>query len=186
MEKVKVTAKQAAEIEHHKQKGEEQIDYLIDIHSLNKRPDLAIAKMKPSQLIRALYFGYEVEPEFKLNDYVWHTENDTILKLDDEDRVEFANKYYTGKDKLRHATPSEIAEEKERRFFARYGREPWELKVGDLLKTKHTDEVVMVRKVKDGRAVIGDYTAYNNVDLIKKHYKVACFAENRLDREGDE
>src|SRR5690625_1538506 len=175
MEKVKVTAKQAAEIEHYKQKGEEQIDYLIDIHSLNKRPDLAIAKMKPSQLVRALHFGYEVEPEFKVGDWVfWETKSNgpipkTAFKIETiiKDGVypdEWPSPYAGGEpipiEELRHATPEEIAAEKERRWWAKHGRNLWELRKGDLLIDKHFGKIAEVREVKDNHYLIGKFTSY--------------------------
>ena len=192
MEKVKVTAKQAAEIEHYKQKGEEQIDYLIDIHSLNKRPDLAIAKMKPSQLVRALHFGYEVEPEFKVGDWVVNA-NGTIGKITNINEFGEFEGFWEKTEMLcekdnfvRHATPSEIAEEKERRWWAKHGRNLWELRKGDLLIDKHFGKIAEVREVEDKHYLIGAITSYESLDFIKRNYTVVCFSEQRLDREGQQ
>ena len=87
---------------------------------------------------------------------------------------------------IRHATPEEIAEEKERRLFAEHGRKKWELKRGDILidESGHTR---IVRGSTDAHGFLdenkvhfmdGDWEIF---EYVKKIYKVACFAEKRLD-----
>lgn len=182
MEKLKITREQEKAIEWYREnftnEGAIQ-DFIRDRHP-------ALSEFTTEQFALLFLEWYEVEPEFKLNDYVWHTENDTILKLDDEDRVEFANKYYTEKDKLRHATPEEIQQEKERRWWAKHGRGVWELREGDILleegETRFSLVVTRGNRTEDGlnRTPSLGYR-FAEMNYIKNNYKVVCFAEDRKD-----
>src|SRR5690625_2791576 len=142
MSKVKLTREQAEEI-----KKIEDVDYAINILSLNKRPDNPLAELTIAEIARALYVGYELEPELKVGEWVI-TPYGTVGKL----LVIPFSKPYSKKFKfyvdslgyrkperliplseLERATPEEIEEEKERRWWAKHGRKPWELKIFDIL-----------------------------------------------------
>jgi hypothetical protein len=136
----------------------------------------------------ALLHGYEVEPEFCVDDLAV-IEYDEIQKprkilsvmflngekyayLENWDEVPFS--------KLRKATEEEV----EQRFWAKHGREPWELKNGDVLR--NTKDVYIVL------AEIGDeihtYSLNKNSetikkDLIKENFRVVVFHHDRLDLE---
>lgn len=184
-EKVKVTREQAEAIEEIK-----DIDYAINIHSFNKRPDSPLADMKTSELARALFVGYEVEPEFKENDWVYvevpkeELPNVYQIMRVDNYSVNLDRLYGNHKkNEIRHATPQEIAAEKERRFWKKHGRDVWELKNGDLLTSDDDDYVEVFEGF--GRRMpkmifFKDGTKYE-FSYIKEHYRIACFAENRLD-----
>src|SRR5699024_11265270 len=51
--------------------------------------------------------------------------------------LEGVNNCWWGFSQIRYATESEIAAEKERRFWNRHGREVWELKQDDLLISRN-------------------------------------------------
>jgi len=77
-------------------------------------------------------------------------------------------------------------QEKERRWWAKYGRNLWELRKGDLLIDKHFGKIAEVREVEEKHYLIGAITSYEPLDFIKRNYTVVCFAEQRLDREGEQ
>ena len=152
---------------------------------------------------RAWLDGYEVEPEFKVGDWVVRTKEldhqnfhegkifkiNSVIKskltkelmvVDADDNSEhiFNN--------IRHATPEEIAEEKERRWWAKHGREPWELRTDDVL-TRNDDGfpwfVDGKRDTLPGYYLNGE--SFNLQDIIDR-YRVMVFVENRLDVKDDE
>ncbi len=126
MSKVKVTQEQADWLD--KYKSNEEIDYAINVQPHKKRPDSPIVDWAPSKVAYALYRGYEVEPEFKDDEWVLLT-NGTITQIlyvrDDAKSLypsgkSFAHSrggdcWYDYSFIKRHAAPEEIAEEKERR-----------------------------------------------------------------------
>src|SRR5690625_2394970 len=81
--------------------------------------------LEPHQLARALYVGYEVEPEFKIGQWVKSRHGIGTGKITKIDKMG----YYTDfgmiatSDDIRHATPQEIATEKARRWWAKHDRE---------------------------------------------------------------
>ncbi|GGJ86120.1 hypothetical protein GCM10007063_05780 [Lentibacillus kapialis] len=139
-------------------------------------------EMGTETLIRALYIGYEVEPEFEEGQWVIafhdngrHKCTGVITGIDsgyltvDVRNVHGEDLHLSleGYDVIRHATESEIAAEKDRRWWAEHGREVWELKIGDILANKH-----------NGRM----YVRGSDVTPDSGHIEVVCFAEQRLDR----
>lgn len=192
-EKVKVTQKQADWLERY-ELTQEQIDWYIDIQPYKKRPDSPIVNWSSSEVARALYNGYEVE--FKEGDWVYNRIIDKVAQIDERydagynlwvDDEEF--NFYFMKDS-RHATGSEIEEEKERRFWARNGRNVWGLKRGDIIYDKSEPYAGVVEKIHGdagGEVLVifkdGFWEFYNNV--IEK-YNVVCFAENQLDGETND
>src|SRR5690625_4262140 len=91
--------------------------------------DESIAELTMEQLVKALYIGYEVEPEFKVGDWVVWDDMKIIGQLVEigiglrVDAIEYDFPQDISLKFLRHATPEEIAEEKERRFWNKFGRE---------------------------------------------------------------
>lgn len=183
MEKVKVTKEQAEAIERWADKIQLVKAKLFGF--LNHGEDESIAEMTVDELIKALYIGYEVEPEFKVGDWVVNA-NGTIGKITNINEFGEFEGFWEKTEMLcekdnfvRHATPEEIAAEKERRWWAKHGRDVWELRPGDLL-------VSDIRVFKEVREVNNDsvtfvYENYVAMDRLKLYYKVVCFAENRLD-----
>src|SRR5690625_4883696 len=188
MEKVKITPEQAKEIE---EISEGSQPFIVSYHAKGILAWEHLSELSLDELIRALYIGYEVEPEFKVGDWVvWDeikiigqlVEIDSVLRVDS---IDYDVPQSVKLDELRHATPSEIAEEKERRWWAKHGRNLWELRKGDLLIDKHFGKIAEVREVEDKHYLIGAITSYEPLDFIKRNYTVVCFAEQRLDRDGD-
>lgn len=123
--------------------------------------------------------------EFNVGDWVVNISNGYIKLIENEREANFLNNDYIKRHELRHATPEEIAEEKERRWWAKHGRNLWELRKGDLLIDKHFGKIAEVREVEDNHYLIGKFTSYEPSDFVKRNYTVVCFAEQRLDREGE-
>lgn len=192
MEKVKITPKQANAIKRWVNK--EQLIIAKASGLLEHSIDESIAELTMEQLVKALYIGYEVEPEFKVGDWVVPKEQNggfrkeikpyQILGIDDRKSWLDCDLWVYNL-KLRHATSEEIATEKERRWWAKYDRNLWELKKGDLLIDKHFGKIAEVREVEDNHYLIGANTSYESLDFVKRNYTVVCFAEQRLDRDGD-
>jgi hypothetical protein len=181
-EKVKVTVKQKEAIDRLNEYQLEQIKdfkknpekYADWVSPLNELPE--------KKIIDALYIGYEVEPEFLIGDTVINKETGIIEKVDGY-MTTILERY---SDKYRHATPSEIAEEKERRFFARHGRKPWELREGDVLQDKEDGYTATISFVSKSNEVHFEDEISYHLSSIKKYCKVVCFAESRLDVKTNE
>ncbi|WP_200415977.1 hypothetical protein [Virgibacillus salexigens] len=178
MDKVKITQEQADAIKHFKKVYPEKF-----------------RGMRYQEFYDALINGYEIEPEFKVGDWIvvtfeLHTTiygktmkitnvdkshavgHDICFGLDGEGIV-YQNE-------IRHATPEEIEQEKERRWWNKHGRDVWELKVGDVLMNKYDREIFHVNNIDGG--VFTEYTSDFLVwRYLKEECKVVCFAENRLD-----
>lgn len=194
-EKVKLTRPQAAAIERIKSNS---VQFNIEKHESKSWRDLSgLNDLSTEELALALFIGYEIKEEFKVGDWVIH-DNKTIGKvkkivndvitidvelgyLRDNGEIAYVNtlaRYF------RHATPEEIAEEKERRWWTKHSRKPWELKVGDVLiygdATLETSEIVEITRVADDRIYFNDGNMEYMCD-INLGYKIVCFAENRLD-----
>lgn len=188
MEKVKLTREQANAIEYALQEVDEykgNLDRLLrhaSMNNVNFRNELHLLDtIDIVTLAKALYIGYEVEPEFKVGDWVVNISNGYIKLIENEREANFLNNDYIKRHELRHATSEEIAEEKERRWWAKHGREVWELKVGDFLINEKLGTIEEVKEIKWQKYLIGKWTAYMELDYIKDNYSVAFFVEDRKD-----
>ena len=86
---------------------------------------------------------------------------------------------------IRHATPSEI----ERRFFARHGREPWELKRDDVLLDKNKRRPVFVDDVIKEESNLSIHVSTGfiyPIEYIKENHRVISFVGGRLDVKTNE
>lgn len=194
-ETVKVTQEQADWLDKYGITSE-AIDYAIDIQPYKKRPDSPIVEWSSSKLARAFYAGYEVKETFEIGDFVyvgWHNgagvyeveESRGITTLTGKPAI----KIYSDGNNIapieitRHATPDEIAEEKQRRWWKKHGRQVWELKKGDLIQGTfgQVREVYRVNEVGE-YATLPNYTSFSKKDLAE--WKIICFAEDRKDLEG--
>ncbi len=177
MEKVKINQEQAEAIREWKY----HTGYPGRLLELRAQYLLTSSKCLQSlsldKLARAIYVGYEVEEEFKENDWVVNLLG-TVFELS-----EFQPVLLWG---IRHATEHEIAEEKERRRWSSHGREVWELETEDILIHKEYGEIVSVKDVvwNPERILIVD--EWLRKEEIKDDFKVICFKENRLDGDNDE
>lgn len=92
------------------------------------------------KLLNALVNGYEVEPAYKVGDWIVRLDGTTFMNekaVVQVDKVSDIHLFYArdiGIDKIRirHATPEEIKAEKERRFWAKIGRKVGEFRIGDI------------------------------------------------------
>lgn len=183
MEKVKVTQAQADLI-----KSIKDTDYAINIHELNKRPDSPLQELTTAELARALYVGYEVEPQFKVGDWIHDNITNRVAEIDergyDGELAWVDDEFHNFFTDFRHATLDEIEEEKERRWWEKHGRDVWELKKGDVIginiKTITINEVI-----EDGYIAyfdgLGGDRIYSIDSLKSGGYKIICFAEDRKD-----
>lgn len=169
MNKVKLTREQADAIEH-----------LKDLTN-----DLGVV-----DLADAIYVGYEIEPEFKVGDWVVRTvcrgKNHEVGKI-------FRIKEVVGDgvyedcgpshmmESLRFATPEEIAKETERSWWKKHGRDYWELKEDDILY--YDGHIFAVYEETEIYVKLYSGGEYSLVawSVIKNKYAVACFAEDRKD-----
>ena len=156
--------------------------------------------LEPHTLARALYQpdGYDVEPELEAGDWVI-TPNGTVGRLL---AIPFSKphskkfKFYVDSlgykkterliplSELQQATPEEVAEEKERRWWAKHGRKPWELKVFDILHDGNFPRTVTGTNHKQKHIEL-DWSVDLSLERIQKAYRVACFVENRKDMKVD-
>src|SRR5699024_5902020 len=99
------------------------IRYHNELSDLNNIEDVVL-------LAKALYIGYEVEETFEVGDWIYSKQVEKFIKIEDEGQLEGYNKFPSY---YRSATPEEIAKEKERRWWAKHGREVWGLRRNDLV-----------------------------------------------------
>lgn len=193
MKKVILTKEQANAIEEIKKGDEGGITYGNIKTLFHKQwthpPFNSLNTLNTKEFLDALYIGYEVKPEFKVGDWVYHQSDGIVSQIT---RVNFnklvpdaintdGHKGWISCEDIRHATSEEIKQEKERRWWEKHGREVWELKDGDVLISKNTGKLYEV--VRDFSDIIRLNTSIYFIDAIKQEFKVVCFAEQRLDKE---
>ncbi|WP_156418759.1 hypothetical protein [Lentibacillus amyloliquefaciens] len=151
------------------------------------------------KIFNAAVRGYEVEPEFEEEQWIiaFHDNGKhkctakitgiysgyltvDVINVHGEDLHLPLDGYYV----IRHATLSEIAEEKERRMFEANGRDYRQFRDGDIVKGQAES---------DGQRLFGELLLspgnppkINKIETFISGLKIICFAENRLDRSGDE
>lgn len=213
MEKVKITKEQADAIEFALNESEDfkdnpdrlfrdciasHVSFHSELYALNNLDVVKLAK------VLFVPNGYEVEPEFKVGDWVYvkgifKSVSPEIAKVTDvkTHRMILDNGFDLGKgsitsDTVRHATPKEIEEEKERRWWDKQGRKPWELKQGDIV-TNGYETKRYLGKCQEGKNIFTKNTWDEKRDInemnrehfstehVRKYYEVLCFAEDRKD-----
>ena len=111
--------------------------------------DLKEAKSSAKKLVEKIDEYLESQkPEFKVGDYVVDDSSFLTMKVDGssnslvDSAICYNFRYFTVRNNfvceagyLRHATPSEIEEYKVAMTFHKHGRNPFELKKGDLIRT---------------------------------------------------
>lgn len=170
MKKVKVTRGQAEAIE----------EFQKTVHELGISLD---------ELKVIFESGYEVKPEFKVGDWVYDMQcnkvacvdrrgvDDIRVWVDDEDFNFFAIV------NIRHATPEEIQQEKERRFWKKHGRDVWELKRGDIVRLSNgwIIEIDSIDLSQDFAVRFINQSYVEDGALLKNVQKLIIPVENRLD-----
>src|SRR5699024_7555169 len=182
MEKVKLTQEQAWMIEKHRGAFES----LMRKHHMKNCPTY-IDELTTQQVGDAYFGGYEVEEKFEVGDWVKDTSTNAVIKI--KDRQHRNNLIDPRNTSIRHATPDEIAKEKQRRWWAKHGRDVWELKNGDLLNTGNgilVYDSTYLGEYKFKRTDSGRLVASANISYAQRNYKLACFAEDRKDLESEE
>ena len=178
MEKTTITKEQAEFLNREKQEGKlkhETIKRFVQIYGEHG------CDFHLDELIRALYIGYEVEETFEVGDWIYSKQVEKIIQINDEGSLAGYNTFPTY---YRHATPEEIEEEKQRRWWAEHGRDVWELRENDILY--YDDEFKEVEDVSEiGAIMLSSERVYTPIETIKNKYSVACFAEDRKDVEYD-
>ena len=143
--------------------------------------DLQEAKSSAKKLIEKIDEYLESQkPEFKVGDYVaLHAFHKEIAKIEkiygdklhglwyDTESESIRPDYYLGSGTtVKHATPTEIKEYESALNFYKHGREPFEVKEGDLIKTS------------SGRNIIAFYPEnYSRVSFLKDGFKLIKTAE---------
>lgn len=191
--KVKLTQEQADAIES-TIGFYNDIERIIELHVNAKdswiKKSEALKELSLFELVNALCIGYEVKPDFEVGDWVvaesghW---KGSIGEL--KNHFIFLGKsrydFLTGsieEESIRHATPEEIATEKERRWWAKHDRGVWELREGDILVAFDGGYLVQIDKVFDAYHVLFLGGA-KEVELkeVKNNFELVCFAEDRKD-----
>lgn len=201
MSKVKITQEQAEMFENHRNNFELLMQKRITENCLTRIDEIAV-----EDVVKAFIGGYEVEPDFKVGDWVTHESGivSIITDIDDKgiittdhmlDRCDrYGEEVYMNTVAMyfRHATPEEIAKEEERRWWAKHDRDVWELKLNDEIRHKESDGRFDVVHVFDDGDINIERTSTNNymqkeVVTVKRsyisdyYYEVVCFAEGRKD-----
>ena len=198
MSKVKITEQQAEAIEEIKGGVSELFE--ANLTTQIKKGWLSNAftplnELSTKDYLDALYIGYEIKQEFKVGDWIYINKEATITNKPQVKKIVGINKGIVKFDDdwvisinsqhIRHATPEEIAEEKERRWWVKHGREVWELRDGDVIR-RHTTCHVVYRSMEDNNGDLYiDFYEHGSVFTIKElrdlKSKVVCFAEDRKD-----
>src|SRR5699024_6893869 len=122
----------------------------------------------------------ELEEEFEVGDWIYSKQVEKFIKIEDEGQLEGYNKFPSY---YRSATPEEIAEEKQRRWWAKHGREVKELKKGDVLIDAHNDVYVVSKNMTLIELGIIQSFLISYDRIGKGDYEVLCFVEDRKDIE---
>ena len=196
MEKVKLTQEQAEAIEKLKRQHKGNVFDAIEDHSnvLADANNEWVGKYSPlnemtvAEVAQILVNGYEVEEMFEVGEWVMHKLSKWIGEVtrvyeDALDVLRLGNEYVWNKKYVRHATPEEIAEEKQRRWWAKHGRDVYEFKAGDLIKCEDTtsevespEEDLIWIKMNGAKGTLPE-KIYQGIEVI-------CFAEDRKDLEA--
>lgn len=185
MEKVKITRELADELNDWMTR--EKKDSIIRCHAHGYMQTSLIHKIKLDELIRALYIGYEVEPEFKVGDWVKSRHGIGTGKITDI-RLGYHTDFgmVAASDDIRHATPEEIATEKTRRWWKKNNRYEWELMKGDIIRKFVINGAFYEVTYVDGEYIglfdIGrSRMETEEIDIVSGGYRVVCFADHRKD-----
>lgn len=193
-EKVKLTQEQADAMDYALEKHNRTLLVKTYVNQFKREADSRFVdkleilyKLTYDEFFKSIYIGYEVESEFEVGDWVVNAlGNIGHIKRIERRRLNkhiYHGLWFRERDVVkmdcvrstfqRHATPEEIAEEKQRRWWAKNGRDVWELKKGDVLLDLEYRQGVFIHEDRKLSPPKQDY------------YRVLCFAEDRKDLEGD-
>lgn len=191
MGKVKLTKTQAEEIERIKKVGH-SVKWKNDGWHVDR--DEKLSELSFYKYINAIYEGYEVEPEFKVGDWAFIDVDElqhprkilNIYQIDEKLHASFNGWSDIPIKQLKHATPQEVAAEKECRWWAKHDRKVWELKKGDIIRKFVVDGDFYEVTHVDGE-YIGLFNLFGlrketeEIDIVSGGYRVVCFVEDRKD-----
>lgn len=131
----------------------------------------------------------EIVPEIEVKDLVINDKGEiarVVKVLDTEVQVTFLgdgenHKFSWDIKCVRHATDTEVEEYKEQMRWRKQGRCVWELKEGDIILSNITGDLLFVKRVEGDRVVFHDNVGYRDMEVVKKHYEVICFVNDRFD-----
>ena len=195
MEKVKLTKVQTKAIEDIK--GTMHLNLEANLREQIEKgwygyPFGSLNKLTTKEFLDALYIGYEVEQEVKVGDFV-DIGLFGISKVAEVTGVKGKLIAINGSDEYqefkinRVLTDGEKQEEKQRRWWAKHGRKPLELKINDVLLRNDGAYVSVFDEDEAGKQYelvsSGAHADHYVVDTehLKAFYKVICFAEDRKD-----
>lgn len=196
-EKVKLDKRTADAIEHFRGEGKTNKDILGISTSFNADGSLndhihVLALTDFDDLARALYIGYEVEPEFKVRDFVKNDRGRVVEILEDKGNSFVVGWIANGKlyketvsknSILRHVTKQEI-------WWAEHERGDWELRRGDVIVDKRHSRYFIVTGFALDRYYMQPINYIDEeshpyqtrlIDDVKDNFKVAFFVEDRKD-----
>lgn len=156
--------------------------------------DKELSELRLDELIRALYIGYEVEPELSEGDILFYPNIGTFAEIRNNkaywndgavNDLEYTKELIKDGE-IRHATELEIAAEKERRWWNELGRQINQFKAADLVTVDAREGVHEVVNYHDANnlLVTDDFASTEHLIDIR-HLKLVCPVENRLDINHD-
>lgn len=182
MSKVKITKEQEGAIKEWTM-SESAMGKCLKLHSTGELSESkCLYELSTIELAKAFIEGYEVTEEYKVGEWVKSLVNGSIGTVTQvgSDYLKYDNRYSNKLHAFRHATEEEVTQEKERRFFAKHGREPWELKQGDLLSRNNASYTVWL--VEADRVVFNEFAIIRTWEDVKENFRVSCFVEQRMDK----
>lgn len=192
MEKVKITQEQADAFEKLIRNTHIKFKYAIETA---RNQEWATESFTPlnglsfDKFINVIRYGYEVEPEFKVGDWVAYNYWGLVGKVVSTDGGIALDNRVNGKlnpNDFKHATPQEIATEKTRRWWNKNNRYEWELMKGDIIRNFVINGTFYEVTYVDGEYIglfdIGrSRMETEEIDIVSGGYRVVCFADHRKD-----
>lgn len=168
-EKVKITQEQDQSIKTLvSDRGKERVLELHVIKDWELERNKCLNEIPTEDMARILYEwdSYEIEPEYKVGDWVVCTHLSSALKIIaiqyENSRVQYmdVSNWQPIAGIGRHATPEEIVEEKERRKWA-------EIEVGDVLRIKDEPQAIGMFKGEGAEGTVLVETLFGAVIWLK-------------------
>ncbi len=179
-EKVKVTQEQQHLIDQWMDNKVGLVNIFVD---RNAHKGSILYSFTLDQLIKSLYVGYEVEPEFEVGDFITHKLTGDIGKVTkiSANAVHADNTMGGAISGFRHSTESEIAQEIERIFWSKHGRDLKEYRIGDVVHDSNGD-IGMVTGFKESVGYASLLVSVSGVGFcMRGELKLICPVEKRLD-----
>lgn len=189
MSKVILTQEQADAVKKLKESIKVNHEKFRSNHQCNLADwEYVLLDIPTEKYLNAIFEGYEVAPTFKIGDWATHklTGDIGIVDWANSESVYTDNDMVGRMKDFRHSTPEEITEEEDRRLFARHGRGVWELRKNDILYNPWLGIRTVFHIRENGKVSFSEGHKEYEIDEIKESYRVACFAEDRLDVKENE